>query len=340
VDRAESPLDFVFLQRGGNVILGVNGDLRGEVWGRPRFDPLNDPESFRGELRHQVPGSTFVVHVSTDHIRRLSDSPFQVRCEGLLSSCQMRYIEVGPQGELLGGSEMEVRHIVENVVLDTRGSQLESTRFEVELPDAGLLAGLPLTQVRPYDCSGNPGTAWPGELDLWRCTAAGVARFEVQDGVVRGQVQYVAGPSIEADTLVVRLGNAEQEGGLEAHVLEPCCTETELTEPLTFPRVDRLDGPAGHVVPTELAFDVEAPGYDHPFAAIDYPVGSVRVFGFRPNGRYEMQRLPQAQLETTDTMPNEPVKEFWVGAVTTEQDRAPWSAGMPRAMVRRRLVPE
>lgn len=338
IDAGEAPLTLEFAQQGGpNLILGVTSDFVGEAWGRGvLIEPDFDMEV--GELARQEPDSVFTVHVTPRLVQTIVRSPFITPCDGVLSPCRIRFIEVSTDGRLLGGGAFDHRggH-GSRMVLDGRGTSTDSRRFEVELPRDGLLAGLPLVDVRPMDCRGPVGPAYPGELDLWRCSYAGVADFEISDGVARGTVQFVRGPDVVADHLMARV--ADESSGLDAHVLVPCCTAPD-SEPLqlSFPLARRLDAHLGERAEA-LSIEIDAPGYVHAAAWYRSDGSTHRIFGFEPNGQLSMPQLPPYSHAILAGTPPPRWRELWISAVTTEEGRKPWEAGLPRAMVRRIVLP-
>lgn len=346
VPEIEAPLDLNFLQGSGpNYILGVDTDIIGASWARSAPTALDwDQERFleRVFLARQHPESRFLVHLSSHVLVEVTESPSMLPCDGFFNRCWIRFIEVSPTG-LLGGAAFQFRDLDHpdyepgEMTLDASRSGLEEGRFEVRLPTTGLLADLPLTEVRPLDCSNDEvGPARPGELDLWRCTYAGVATIEeTVDGVARGRFSYVSGPAIHADTLVARLGTADE--GFEAHSFVPCCRGGAETEPITFGEVHTLEG--GGPLHRDMWFRVDAPGYRHAFAFITPDASGQRFWSFPQNGQADVSAddLPRPFLDRHNTGPR-PIDEMWVGAITTE-GAPPWSAGTPTRMVRRRVIP-
>ncbi len=333
----EGPFDLFFAQDGGsNIFFAVNGDFVGETWGRGGRRAPEDADP--GRLERQAPDSRFVVNLGLDlgSVQIIDESPFSAACTDNLSECRIRYIEVAGDGALLGGAAFEHQggrgH---ELVLDARGTAVVTgRRFEVELPTDGLLAGVPLTDVRPLDCSGPPGTAQPGELDLWRCSYAGVATVEETDGArARGSFSFVDGPTVTADTLMAHLGS--EESGLEAYAFVPCCGEAE--HHLSFGRVDRLEGTAGTAPNTSI--DVVAPGYEHAFGHV-YIFPRYTFWDLDRHGTFRVpaERMPAYYTDRHGGDTDRVIREMWVGAMTTE-GAPPWSAGRPVRMVRRRIAP-
>lgn len=329
--REHAPLDLSFTQQGGhNYFPGISEDFRSTSWGRMERIPLTlDP--IPGRLVRQEEGSEFVVHFTHWMPERIDESPFMHGCRGVNSDCRIRFIELSVDGELLGAGAFD--HRVgwdDELVLDARGADLASGEFEVRLPSRGLLAGVELAEVRPLDCTGDPGPLPPGAIDLWRCTYAGVGHVATNDGErAVGSFSYSTGPVVVADTLMARLGSEEE--GFEAYAFVPCCRGTP-PPPIRFGEVTTLEGVES---PAGLMVEIDAPGYEHPFIAVDKGRGGIdRIWSFA-GGLWTVSpdTIPQPFYETRRE--NE---EVWVGAITTS-GAAPWAAGVPVMEVRRRIVP-
>ncbi|MGE0785421.1 MAG: hypothetical protein AB7S26_07025 [Sandaracinaceae bacterium] len=340
--RTAAPYELAIGQEGApQFIHDLEDDLVGRSISKPAYPLPDDGPS--GTLDRQEPDSRFVVHIDPSQTRVISDSPFDnLACAGpagLRSLCWLRFIEVSSRDTLLGGGiVMTPRERPEpDLVLSARGGNIAHGAFTVHLPDGGMLASLPLTEVRPVDCTlqtpggSSFGGALPGRLDGWRCAYAGVGRVEdTSSGLARGTFDYLDGPDLHANLLLARLGPAEADG-LEASVLVPCCDEPDIA--LEFGDVEQLDG--GGMFAQDAWAQVRASGYDRAFLFMD--PGQFIVWGAQPDGTLELASEHSEAYLTQFRGGHHQLHNTWVGAVSTDGD-PPWDDGLRLRMVQRRVV--
>lgn len=338
----EAPLELLLLQEGvSQSIRGVREDLVGRSLARPLYGLADD--RLRGTLVRQHPENRFLVQLDpAGAVATIVASPFAAPCgRPAAERCWLRFLELSSAGELLGGGadRGQPGGVREVVLRATETSVRHDGAFEASLPTGGMLATLPLTEVRPLTCgamtpNGSFGGAMPGRPELWRCRFAGVASIEEVDGrVARGTFSYLDGAEIGADTLMARLGSPGD--GLEAHVLVPCC-DGERPLRFGFASVERLEG--GGRRGDVLGVDVEASSYEHAFVFLRSSAGrDFRIWDFEDDG--VMSVAPStASVAFRELMARyEPFGEVWVGAVTT-RGNPPWDDGLRVQMVHRRVV--